>query len=227
MADYDRLAVIEAVQDSIASLDGSASLYESFRVVPIAILVDAGPASKDFSELLTRQIPGILNKFGYEIVYTWGPFEGSIFITNFGKSKAPEGGLTFGENLQNISQDLIAGAASLPWKKYANAAGGTIKVAVAVGTIVTILHGTPVDLSIAGITIKAGVWSLLKIAKEAVQIVEVAKKTLMENDDARKAIEEVEANRPFDVSLKEDLRVGPPLKLRLPETKKNSQSDKP
>ncbi|MBZ5509082.1 MAG: hypothetical protein LAO78_26790 [Acidobacteriia bacterium] len=218
MADYDRLGVMEAIQDSIASLDPGTWQYQAFRVVPIAIVVDAGPASKEFGDLLARQVPDILKKFGYGDIYTWGPFEGSLFITNFGKSKAPEGGLTFSENLQKISQEIAAAAARLPWKKYAAAAGGVIKIAVAVGTIVTILHGTPVDLSIAGIAISAGAWSLLRIAKEGVQIIESAKKIFLENDDARKAMEEVEANRPYDVSLKEDLRVGPPLKLRLPGT---------
>ena len=218
MADYDRLGVMEAIQDSIASLDPSTWQYEAFRVVPIAIVVDAGPASKEFGDLLIRQVPDILKKFGYGDIYTWGPYEGSLFITNFGKSKAPEGGHTFNENVERISKEIFAAAKSLPWEKYAATAGGVIKIAVAVGTIVTILHGTPVDLSVAGITISAGAWSLLRIAKEGVQIVEAAKKIFLENGDARNVIEEVKANRPFDVSLKKDLHVGPPLKFRLPGT---------
>jgi len=187
----DDSKISDLIQASIYSLDDETSRFRAPRVLPITICVDAGSLSKKLGEAIAHEAQALLKEHGYSETYQWGPFEGSHFTTIFGTGDELEHGNELRRKQETIAGELMRRIAeAYDWRRAAEVAGQSIKIAAAVGTIASILVPGPNGIVIGSFAVSAKVLGLLKVGGSAVTIVEGAKKILFENRDAEKTIRE-------------------------------------
>lgn len=178
----DDSRLFELIQASIYSFDDDTRGFHAPRVLPITICVDAGTQSNRIGEALAHEAYALLKEYGYSETYQWGPFEGSHFITIFGTGDELEDGDTLKQKQETMANELMRRITeSFDWRRTAELAGQTIRIAAAVGTIVSILAPGPNAIVIGSFAVSAKVLGLLKASGAAVTIVEAAKKIFLEN----------------------------------------------
>lgn len=181
----------DLIQASIYSFDEDTWPFSLPRVLPITICVDAGSQSTRIGQALALEAQALLTEYGYTPSPLWGPFQGSHFTTIFGTGDELEDGNTLKRNQENMANELTRRITeSFDWRRTAEVAGQTIKIAVAVGTIVSVLAPGPNAIVIGSFSISAKVLALLKASGSAVTIVEAAKKIFFETREASEANEE-------------------------------------
>lgn len=218
MPDND-LKTLELIQASIASLDDETSDFNLPRTVPITILVDAGELSSAISAELQVYATELLGKFGYSATHLWGPFEGSSFITIFGTGRHFQDGDSFSEKLHAMAEDVANRLWKQDWKSNFANAGEVIKIAVAVGGIVTLIVAGPLSITLGSFVVPAKVLAILQGLGYTVSIVEGAKKLLFDSKQSVKALDEGQTSdhplsSEYSVALSKPITVSRPLRLK-------------
>jgi len=214
----DDLKTVELIQASISSFDNETADFNLPRVIPITILVDAG-GNTDLGIQVEHETRKLLERFGYNVTHVWGPFEGSRFITIFGSSRQFEDGDTFTEKVHAIAQEVASGLWKRDWKSSLANAGDAIKIAVAVGGIVTVIVVGPASITLGSFVVPAKVLAILQGAGHTVNIITSAKKLFFDSKQSATALDQGQASEhpvssEVSVVLERDLKVSRPLRLK-------------
>ena len=164
------------------------------RTVPVGIYVDAGDNSGDLASEISNLVDEVLKESGFEEPEHLGRFYGaSILQLNLGRSSAPVDGPTFAERMAGVKNRAIERLRKFPWSEAAQAAGSTIKVAVAIGTLVVILTAVPAaPLVIGSFVVPAKMWIAIGAAGEGIKMAEEAKSIFLHSKAAAKALGQAE-----------------------------------
>jgi len=204
------------VQAALNSLDPETFDYRVTRIIPITILVDAQDLSGEIGERITSDARNALEKIGYNVTYQWGPVEGSHFITIFGSGNELEDGETFVEKLQACATDIAGRLSNYDWKTTADKAGETIKIAVAVASIATIIAVAPQSIVIGSMIIPGKVLALIYALGNTGNMIESFKNLFFSSKHAIRALNEGDSYSftGFDLSLQRPLKISKPLRFK-------------
>jgi hypothetical protein len=193
----DEFTFQEVLQSTIVSLSPETWDFKLRRTLPIAIYVDAGEEqSVEIGERIATEVQEVLREFGYEELQEIGRYYGSLILLNLSRSPEPEDGPTFSKKLAGMRDALSKRLRNLPWKQTAKIVGGTVTVAVAIGTVVTLVSAAPAGIAIGAFAVPPLLWTSLLVGKEGKDVIEAAKDIFTESKAARKALAGEQSGQP-------------------------------
>jgi hypothetical protein len=191
---YETRTLSEIWSAAASSLDPDFWDYAFERTVPIAIYVSTSDDdSREIAEIIENRLNGELRELGFEGSESLTDFFGSFLQLNLSKTPKTETGPGVEKKLRILRKRLAGyfkdGEFFQDLKQAGKDTHKILKIAVGIGTIVILLTQAPTaGLAVGGFVVSAKAWSLLMVATEGSDIVELAKKLLTESPEAKASL---------------------------------------
>lgn len=195
------LRISQLLTVSAASFDPELAAFKFRRVAPVAIYVDAGKESRRLGREIARDAKTILKELGYGETVEWGTFDGSHIVLNLHKGTVPEDEPTFlqkiGQAKERIAQKAADKLRHFPWKKAGKVAVNGVKVAVAVGGLVTLMStGPAAPLVVGAFVVPAKVWFAFEATEKSLKVAEGIRDIFVESPPAVQALQQATSQSP-------------------------------